>query len=349
MKIREITSYLESLAPSMYQESYDNSGLIVGDPNSKVKGILICLDSIESIVDEAIDKGCNMVIAHHPIVFRGLKRFNGRNYVERTVMKAIKHDIAIYAIHTNLDNVRMGVNKRIADRIGLEKTRILSPKNDLKKLTVMLPIEKVDDAKTALFKAGAGQSSDNTKISYSTVGAITHNEVAAPKIKLEMLYPIHKKSQILSALSQVMQGSDFTYDTSDIYVKDNTVGSGMIGELPKAMKAEKFLKYLKKSMGVNCIRYTQLLDKEIKKVAVCGGSGGFLLRTAIAKKADIFITADYKYHEFFDADGRIVIADIGHYESEQYTIDLLYEILSDKFSNFAILKTSINTNPVNYL
>lgn len=349
MKIKDVTRYLESLAPSMYQESYDNSGLIVGNPNEEVTGIVICLDSIEAVIDEAIEKKCNMVIAHHPIVFRGLKRFNGRNYIERTVIKAIKHDIAIYAIHTNLDNVRMGVNAKIAEKIGLENTCILSPKNNLQKLTVLLPIDKVDRVKAALFQAGAGQADSSDKSSYTSVGAMTSGNTSYSKAKLELLFPIDKKSAIISTLSTTMKGHHYSYDTSNINVKDKLIGSGMIGDLPKAMKAEKFLKHLKKSMGANCIKYTRLLRKDIKKVAVCGGAGGFLLNTAIARKADIFITADYKYHEFFDADGRIVIADIGHYESEQFTIDLLFEILNDKFSTFVILKTGINTNPVNYL
>ncbi len=267
MKIKDISQYLESIAPSIYQESYDNSGLIVGHPETEVTGVLICLDSVEGIIEEAETKGCNLVIAHHPIVFKGLRTFTGQNYVERTVVKAIKNDIAIYAIHTNLDNVYTGVNAKIAERIGLVNTRILAPKNKFTNLNDEIP----------------------------------------------------------------------------------KVGSGMIGELEEAMKEEVFLQHLKQTMQVGCIKYTKLLGKSINTVAVCGGSGGFLLNTAKAAKADIFITADYKYHEFFDADGDIVIADIGHYESEQFTIDLLYEILTEKFTTFAVLKTNLNTNPVNYL
>lgn len=349
MKIKDITRYLESLAPSSYQESYDNSGLIVGNANDKVSGVVICLDSIEAVIDEAIEKKCNLVIAHHPIVFKGLKRFNGRNYVERTVMKAIKHDIAIYAIHTNLDNVKMGVNARIAERIGLVHTKILTPKNNLKKLTALLPLDKVDEVKNELFASGAGRTGDNSKISYSSVGALTKDDISSAKIKLEMLFPIGEKGLVIAALRKAMQGIPFTYNTSDIEVKDPNVGAGMIGELEKPMKTEKFLKSLKKNMGINCIKHTALIHSEIKKVAVCGGSGGFLLNAAKGRKADIFITSDYKYHEFFDANNQIIIADIGHYESEQFTIDLIYEILNDKFSTFAILKTDINTNPVNYL
>ncbi len=267
MKIKDITQYLESIAPSIYQESYDNSGLIVGHPETEVTGVLICLDSVEDIVEEAKEKGCNLVIAHHPIVFKGLRTFTGRNYVERTVIKAIKNDIAVYAIHTNLDNVYTGVNAKIAEKIGLVDTRILLPKKKF-----------------------------------------IHPNDSIPK-----------------------------------------VGSGMIGELKEPMKEMDFLAYLKETMQVGCVKYTKLLGKDINTVAVCGGSGGFLLNPAKAAKADIFITADYKYHEFFDADGDIIIADIGHYESEQFTIDLLHEILTEKFTTFAVLKTNLNTNPVNYL
>lgn len=265
MCIKEVTDYLESIAPPNLQESYDNAGLIVGNPYDEVRGILCCLDSVESIVEEAINLDCNLIVAHHPIVFRGLKKLNGKNYVERTVMKAIKHDIAIFAIHTNLDNVyKNGVNGKIAEKLGLINTEILAPKKDIP------------------------------------------NE-------------------------------------------DKEIGSGMIGYLEKPMAEMDFLKYLKTTMEVGCVKYTQLLQKDIHKVAVCGGSGGFLLKNAIAQKADIFITADYKYHEFFDADGQIVIADIGHYESEQYTIELLHDLISQKFPNFATHFTKVNTNPVEYL
>lgn len=258
--ISDITEYLESIAPTHLQESYDNAGLIVGNPATEVTGILTTLDCTEEIIEEAIARGCNLVVAHHPIVFRGLKRFNGSNYVERTVIKAIKEDVAIYAIHTNLDNVRyQGVNERIAQTLGLVNLSILSPKND-----------------------------------------------------------------------------------------DGTVGSGMMGELPEAMSESTFLHHLKLNMRTGAIKHTQLLDIPVKTVAVCGGAGGFLLGAAKASGAQVFVTSDYKYHEFFDADGDIVICDIGHYESEQYTTQLLAEVLTKKFSTFAVLCTSRTTNPVRY-
>ena len=357
MKLKTITNYLESIAPSGYQESYDNSGLIVGNPNTKVTGAVICLDSTEDVIDEAISKGCNLVIAHHPIVFKGLKRFNGRNYVERTVIKAIKNDVAIYAIHTNLDNVyRKGVNTKIAEMLGLKKTQILAPKSGLLKLHTFLPTDKSELIRKEFFKAGAGKVGKNKQMSYASLGVGTLNNFGGGKVKLEVIFdPIYKR-QILKVLEENLSPSEIVYDIVKVENSNDHVGSGMIGELPRAIDSMNFLRKLKATMKVGCVKYTNLTTDTIKKVAVCGGSGGFLLRKAIAAGADIFITADYKYHEFFDADGNIIIADIGHYESEQYTIELLYDILSNKFPNFApaleesrLFLTEINTNPVNYL
>ena len=259
MQLKEITDYLDSYAPLYLQEDYDNAGLIVGDESMEIKKALICLDSTEAVIDEAIENNCQLVIAHHPIVFSGLKKITGETYIERVIIKAIKHNIAIYAAHTNMDNVLKGVNKKIAEQLDLKNCKILSP-------------------------------------------------------------------------------------TSDIQI-----GAGLIGTLKKPMDEVTFLHNLKKSMQTDCIRHTQLLNKKISTIALCGGSGSFLLDVAIAKKADIFITGDFKYHQFFDAEQKIVIADIGHYESEQYTIMLFYEILTKKFPNFAVLLTKINTNPINYL
>ncbi len=349
MKIKDVTNYLESIAPSSFQESYDNSGLIVGNPNTEITGVIICLDSIEEVIDEAIRNKCNLVIAHHPIVFRGLKRFNGKNYVERTVMKAIKNDIAIYAIHTNLDNVQAGVNLKIAQKIGLNNPRILSPKKVIRKLTTYIPPNCGDKVKDALFKVGAGLDGNRQNVSFASLGALSKNNNTLPKIKLEFLFPYDKQSCITSALKDSLIGEDYNFDIIDLQAKDPSVGSGMIGELDKKTNTLKFLKSLKQTMKTGCVKHTDILKKKVCRIAVCGGSGGFLLNAAIAQNADMFITADYKYHEFFDADKRIVIADIGHYETEQYTIDLIYGFLTKKFSTFAVLKTNINTNPVNYL
>ncbi len=357
MTIKEITNYLEMIAPGAFQEGYDNSGLIVGRPEMEVTGVVVCLDSTEHVIDEAIAKKCNLVIAHHPIVFKGLKRFNGRNYVERTIIKAIKNDIAIYAIHTNLDNVfRKGVNTKIAERIGLVNTQILAPKQNLLKLFCFVSTDKSDVLRAKLFEAKAGVVGETTDLSYASLGVGTQKGSGSGQVKLEVIFEAHRKNQLIRLLQENLSPDELVYDIVKIENQNPHVGSGMVGDLAKAMSPLSFLKKLKESMRIDCIKYTRLPDKNVKRIAVCGGSGGFLLRHAISAKADVFITADYKYHEYFDADGQIVIADIGHYESEQFTINLIFDILSKKFPTFApasaesrLFKTEINTNPVNYL
>ncbi len=344
IKIKEIINYLEEWAPPVLQESYDNSGLIVGDSNKEVTGVLVCLDSIEEVVQEAIEKKCNLIIAHHPIVFKGLKRFTGKNYVEKTVIKAIKNDIAIYAIHTNLDNVRTGVNAKICDCLGLENTQILAPKSMMKKIWIYMPIAYADKVKQSLIALGAGTNNDKEVFNHAGVGA-GHHEA---EIQLNLVFAAHLQPIIIKTLNELLNGERFRYDITNVEGVYESVGSGMVGELKKPMPEKKFLDYIKKQMDVSCIKYTALRNKPIQKVAVCGGAGGFLLNEAKRASADIFITSDYKYHEFFDAENNIIIADIGHYESEQYTIDLIIAHLKNKFTTFALLKTSINTNPVNY-
>jgi dinuclear metal center YbgI/SA1388 family protein len=314
-------------------------------------------------VQEAIDKGCDIIVAHHPIVFKGLKRFNGNNYVERTVIKAIKHNIAIYAIHTNLDNVLGGVSSKIAERLGLENQAILSPKSGLlKKLAVYVPRTDVDAVRQSLFEAGAGHIGDYDECSYNTGGYGTFRplEGASPTIgqigeqerveetKIEVVYPAHIERQILVAMLAAHPYEEVAYD---IYALNNnlqTVGSGVIGNLSSPLDGQSFLRHLKEKLDVQVIRHTKLLNKPIERVAVCGGAGGFLLSDAKRSGADIFITADYKYHEFFDAEDEIIIADVGHYESEQFTQELLLEIIQKKFANFAVLLTETDTNPIKY-
>lgn len=348
LTIKDIITHLEALAPLAYQENYDNAGLITGDASAEIKGAICCLDATEEVIDEAVQKGCNLVVAHHPIVFRGLKKLTGRNYVERVVIKAIKHDVAIYAIHTNLDNVYFkGVNAKIAEKLGLKNTRILSPKKELKKLSAFVPAAEVESLRSAFFEAGAGSVNGFDRISYATLGVGTEAGAAFAQMKLEVIYPSACERTMLNALARHSQSAH--YEIISLENQSLEIGSGLIGELPKAMKEAEFLKNLKKVMETGCVRHTRLLDRPVKTVALCGGSGSFLLPSAIVQKADVFITGDFKYHEFFDADGHLVIADIGHFESEQFTIDLLCEIISEKFPTFAPLKTSVNTNPVLYL
>jgi dinuclear metal center YbgI/SA1388 family protein len=364
MKIQKVLKYIEQFAPPAYQESYDNSGLIVGNPNEKITGVLLCLDSIEAVIDEAIDKECNLIIAHHPIVFGGLKRFNGNNYIERVVMKAIKNDIAIYACHTNLDNVQAGVNAKIAEKIGLINTKILAPKSKvIKKLIAFVPVNAADKVRNALFEAGAGQIGNYDEASFNVVGAgtfragentnpyvgkIGKRQIEA-ELKIEVIFPFDKQYQIIEAMQEAHPYEEVAYDIYSLDNEHQGIGSGMIGELPEYMETLPFLNHLKETMQTDCVRHTKSLNNPIRRVAVCGGSGQFLLRQAIRQNADVFVTADFKYHQFFDAENKIVIADIGHFESEQFTIELFYDLITKKFDTFAVYCTEVNTNPVNYL
>ncbi|MDX1653443.1 MAG: Nif3-like dinuclear metal center hexameric protein [Brumimicrobium sp.] len=362
LKIKDITRYLESLAPLSSQESYDNSGLLVGDSSQKVKGILLTLDCTEDIVEEAIRKNLNLIVAHHPIVFKGLKKINGKNYVERTVIKAIKNDVAIYAIHTNLDNYRWGVNFEIGKRIGLKNMSVLQPKvNTLKKLIVFCPSEDKDKVLKAMFGAGAGNIGNYSACSFETegTGAFLPEEHANPakgsigkresvdEMRLEVIFS-HAESAIIEAMKSAHPYEEPAYDIVPLGNENAYEGSGMIGELEKPVETRTFLSDLKKTFGCGVIRHTSLVNKTIRKVAFCGGSGSFLLPQAKAAGADIFITGDFKYHEFFDAEEKIIIADIGHYESEQFTPHLIHDVLKKKFINFAVHLSEVNTNPINY-
>lgn len=364
MKIKEVTAFLESIAPRAYQEDYDNAGLISGNPETAVTSILTSLDCTEAVVEEAIRRKCNLIVAHHPIVFRGLKKITGANYVERTIILAIKNDIAIYAIHTNLDNVHTGVNRRIAEKIGLTNLRILAPKsNTLSKLVTFAPSEAVENILEALYKAGAGNIGNYKNCSFQVEGTGTFmpNESANPHIgqankqefvkerRLEVIFPTHCESAILKALRQAHPYEEIAYYLTSLRNDNQEVGSGMIGELEEAIEPIEFLKRLKDTMQLNLVRHTQLIPRKVKKIAVCGGSGSFLLPQAKRAGADVFVTADYKYHEFFDADGQLIIADIGHYESEIFTKDLLKEILQEKFPTFAVNFSETVTNPISYL
>lgn len=364
MKIKDITNYLETIAPLPYQESYDNSGLIVGDKEATVKKVLITLDCTEALVDEAIADKCQLIIAHHPIVFGGLKKLNGKTYVERVVIKAIKNNVAIYAIHTNYDNVITGVNAKICERLGLTDCEILLPKKQLlKKLYTFIPLAHYERVSKAIFEAGAGNIGNYSEAGFSVAGSGTFkgNEKSNPaigkqnvlekveEIKFETIFPATIEGKVIAALLAAHPYEEVAYD---IVTLDNAfakVGSGMVGNLKKEVDGLTFLKSVKKSLKTDLIRHTALLQKPIKRVAVCGGAGRFLLNNAIAAGADMFITADFKYHEFFDADNKIVIADVGHYESEQFTCDLLLQHLSEKFPILAARISIVNTNPIKYL
>ncbi len=363
MKIQDVITVLEDIAPPFLQESYDNAGLLTGKPDWNCTGIVITLDATEEVVLEAIEKKCNLVVAHHPIIFGGLKKINGKNYVEQTVITAIKNDIAIYAIHTNLDNVVHGVNTAIADKLGLINRSVLFPKNEtLKKLYTFVPVEHAEKVRSAIFAAGGGHIGNYSECSFNSAGQGTFKagEGTNPfvgkqgerhieeEIKLEMVFPSWLEKKVIIALLAAHPYEEVAYDIIALDNKNPLTGSGLVGELATPLLEEVFLQLLKAQFGLTVIRHTLLLGKPVKKVALCGGAGTFLIRAAASAGADFYITGDVKYHEFFDADGRMVIADIGHYESEQFTTDLLFAVLTQKFPTFAVLKTGVKTNPVRY-
>lgn len=361
--IQEITRYLEQFAPISYQADYDNSGLIIGDPQTEVTGILISLDAIEVIVEEAIAKGCNLIIAHHPIIFKGLKKLNGKNYIEKTVLKAIKNDIAIYAIHTNLDNVQGGVNTKIAQKLGLEDIKVLSPlPQTLMKLSTFVPKKDTQSVLKALGEAGAGQIGEYKNCSFRVegIGTFEPSEQANPHIgqanqleevaedRIEVVFPKHLQGAIFNALQTAHPYEEVAYYLHTLENKNQEIGSGAIGKLPQPMLEKDFLAYLKEKMQVSVVRHTHFTGQKVETVAVCGGVGSFLLGKAIQQKAQVFVSADFKYHEFFDAEQKIMIADIGHYESEQFTKDLLRELLEKKFTSLKLSLCESNTNPIHY-
>jgi len=360
--IKDVTDHLEALAPRSYQEGYDNSGLLTGDASELVKGVLVTLDCTEDVVNEAIQQNCNLIVAHHPIIFKGIKKLTGQNYVERTVIKAIKNDIAIYAIHTNLDHVHTGVNKKICERIGLTNLKILQSKKDtLMKLVAFIPKENAGDVMNALHKAGAGNIGNYKNCSFQVVGegtfmatgdaqphiGQTNQQERVEEVRAEVIFPKHLSGSVLSALKKSHPYEEVAYYLSSLENENKEVGAGMIGDLEQEMEPIEFLARLKKAMNTSCIRHTAPV-KNIKKVAVCGGAGSFLLASAISQRADVLVSSDFKYHEFFDADQKIMIADVGHYESEQFTKDLLIEVLKEKFTTFAIIFSKTATNPLSY-
>ena len=363
MKIGELLSVIEAFAAPELQEDYDNAGLITGKRDWNCAGVLCTLDVTVDVVNEAVQKGCNLIVAHHPIIFKGLKRVNGNNYVEQVMIAAIKNDVAIYAAHTNLDNVVLGVNNTIAQKLGLQNTSILLPKNKmLRRLITFAPVDKAEVVRNAVFAAGAGHIGKYAECSFNSEGTGTFKagEGADPYVgdigqqhheketKIEIVYPFYLEQQVVKALVDNHPYEEVAYD---IFTMENVhygIGAGIIGELAQQLEEAEFLKMLKDRFELNVIRHTALRNKPVRKVAVCGGAGSFLIKKALYSGADVYISGDIKYHEFFDAEGRMVIADIGHYESEQFTVDLLHDLLVEKFPTFAVLKTGVNTNPVQY-
>jgi len=363
MIIQDVLNHLEEFAPLSYAEDFDNVGLLVGDKNEKLTGILVTLDTLEEVVDEAIAENCNLIVSFHPIIFKGLKKITGKTYVERVVLKAIKHNIAIYAIHTALDNSFKGVNDAICNQLELINKQILIPQSQtIKKLTTFVPKNEAEILRTALFKAGAGSIGNYSDCSFNVegIGTFSGNELSSPtkgekgslhkeeETQISVTYPKHLESKILKALFNTHSYEEVAFEITTLENKNQHIGIGMIGELKEPMEETAFLNYLKAKMNTTHIRHSNLLSKPIKRVAVLGGSGSFAIEAAKSHGAQIFITSDLKYHDFFAAENKIILADIGHFESEQFTKNILVVFLIKKITNFAVVLSKTNTNPVKY-
>ncbi|MDC7995859.1 Nif3-like dinuclear metal center hexameric protein [Altibacter sp. HG106] len=361
MKIQEAIRHLQELAPLSYAEDFDNTGLLVGNSGADLTGILVTLDTLETVVEEAIEKKCNLIVSFHPIIFSGLKKITGRTYVERVVQMAIKNDIAIYAIHTALDNHWNGVNAKICEKLRLSNRQVLVPKSQtLQKLVTYVPQAEAGSLKKALFAAGAGNigNYDHCSFALEGVGSFRGNEDANPTLgergsihyenetQLGVIFPKHIKNTLLAALKEAHPYEEVAYE---IYTLENThqhLGMGMIASWDQGITEQQFLQQLKDTFHCGCIKHSKLLGMSIKKVAVLGGSGSFAIDAAKAAGADAFVTADLKYHDYFTAEDQILLVDIGHYESEQYTKELLVDALKEKITNFAVVLSQINTNPI---
>ncbi|MBS1534360.1 MAG: Nif3-like dinuclear metal center hexameric protein [Bacteroidetes bacterium] len=364
MKIKEILPVLEEMAPLAYAEDFDNVGLLVGNPEQEISGILVCHDALENVIDEAICKNCQLVVCFHPIIFSGLKKITGANYVERAVLKAIKNDIAIYAVHTALDNHRDGVNRILGEAIGLEHLKILIPKKQfIRKLVTYAPSEDADKVRNALFEAGAGNIGNYENCSFNSkgIGTFMGNEysnpelgerfefVEADEIKIEVTFEKHLENKILKALFQNHPYEEVAYEIYSLENQHQNIGLGMIGNLNPPISEEAFLKNVQTQMQTGGIRHSTFTGKLIQRVAVLGGSGAFAISAAKKAGADALITADLKYHNFYEAENQLLLADIGHFESERYTKNYIADFLMKKIPNFAIVLSEENTNPVKYL
>nr|WP_317632999.1 Nif3-like dinuclear metal center hexameric protein [uncultured Flavobacterium sp.] len=363
MKIQDIINVLEEMAPTAYAEDFDNVGLLLGDKNETCTGVLVCHDALENVIDEAIATNCNLVVCFHPILFSGLKKITGKNYVERAVLKAIKNDIAIFAVHTALDNHKNGVNKIMCDALGLQNSKILVPKQQfIKKLTTYTTPENVEQVKKALFNAGAGAIGDYNECSFTSegIGSYRGNENTNPtvgtvgelmdekEIKIEVIFEKHLQNQILNALFKAHVYEQVAYQIVTLDNQHQDIGLGMIAEFETPMSEQNFLQFVKDKMQCGGIRHSALLNKQIKRVAVLGGSGSFAIAAAINQNADAFLTADLKYHQFYEAENKLLLCDIGHFESERYTKNYIFDYITKKLRNFAIILSQENTNPVKY-
>ena len=364
MLVQDIAAAIEQLAPLHYQESYDNSGLCIGSPDTEVKGILLCIDITEEVLIEAKALGCNMVISHHPLIFSGIKKITGKNFTERCILYAIKNELVLYSSHTNLDAILQGVNQIICNKLALINCKILRPiKGELSKIVTFVPEAQAEQVRQAIFNAGGGCIGNYDSCSYNVAGQGTFkaNEFASPFVgtkgnlhteaetRIEVIVEKRLQNKVVQEIIKNHPYEEVAYDIYPLENSLSNVGAGMIGELANPVDELEFLQKIKNTFQAKGVRHTTLLNKKIKRVAICGGSGSSLLSDAIQHKADIYISADFKYHQFFDAENKILIADIGHFESEQYTKEIIYNLLVKNFPKFAVHFSKVNTNPINYL
>jgi dinuclear metal center YbgI/SA1388 family protein len=364
MRIAQITEWLEEIAPLSLQDSFDNAGIQIGDISQKAKGILLCLDVTEEVIDEAIELNCNLIISHHPLLFHPIKSLTGKTYIERCVIKACKNNLVIYAAHTNLDNAWGGINFHLAEKIGLQNVRILKPlQNILLKLITFVPSEYAESVRNALFNAGAGNIGNYDSCSFNSVGEGTFRgeEQTHPftgkigefhtekEIKIETILPVYKKTSVMRALLNSHPYEEPAYDFYALSNSWDRAGSGVVGELPAEEEEESFLKRIKNIFQLKCLKHSPFTGKTIREVAICGGGGAFLIKDAIAYGADVFLTGEAKYNDYYDVENKILLAVLGHYETEHYTKELFFDIISKKMTNFAIHFSNVNTNPINYM
>lgn len=363
MKIKEFINEFEQIIPVRQAEDFDNVGLLCGNPEREISGVLIAHDALEFIIDEAIEKNFNLILCFHPIIFSGLKSITGKNYVERAVLKALENKIAIYAIHTAFDNDFFGVNYKICEVLGLKNQQVLMPKkNQLKKLEVYVPTDSAEKLRNALFVAGAGNIGFYDECSFTIQGdgtfrplegsdpvIGTHNEREnANEVLINVIFEDYKTNQILFAMKENHPYEEVAYQLITLENDNQYTGLGRYGNLEQEMDELDFLTFIKQKFNIDIIRHSSLNNKKIRTIGVLGGSGASGIKAAMSAKCDAYITGDVKYHDFFSAEGKMLICDIGHFESEQFVVQQLFEILSEKFTTFAIAKTTQKTNPVNY-
>ena len=363
MIVKEVIDYLDEFAPLCYAEEFDNVGLIIGDYTQKVNGILVTLDSTESVIDEAIKSKCNLIISFHPIIFNDIKSITTKTYVDRVIHKTIKNNISIVAMHTSLDNSMKGVNSAICKKLDIKNYKILIPKREtIKKLTTYIPSENVAELKSEIFKIGGGSLGkyENCSFSYKGLGSFKGNEKSNPKIGSKLIYTEtqevcvnitflkHLEHKVINTLKENHPYEEIAYEITTLDNLNQNIGMGMVGELNSPMDENKFLSFLKKKMKSKLIKHSIKLGEKVSKIAVLGGSGSFAIENAINSGANAFVTSDLKYHDYFKAENKILLVDIGHYESEQYTKDLIFNFLTKKIPNFAIVLSKTNTNPIMY-